>query len=112
MQTKSNIQLIREFNEKKDSFKSRINELTDKYLVEDSIFILNGLNNLTEITKGYFCILEESDNFDKIVNNMCMGESLRIINNDKFQRGNVYMKLSEANGENVLNIENGNIITN
>lgn len=95
MQTKSNIQLIQEALKIKENFKSSIDNLMSKYLVEDSVFAhRNG--NLYECTKGYFEVDTEFDNLDEAIKCWNPMLCLRVVGNQKFQIGEVKKFLTEC----------------
>jgi len=95
MQTKSKLQLIKEEFDTKQEFKENLVHLTDKYLVEDSVFGLNG-KNITEYRKGYFAVSGEYDNLDEAIKNFSIGDSIRIVENSTFQVGKTFDKLSKV----------------
>ena len=99
MQTKSNIQLIKESITLKNSIKESLMNLMDKYTIEDSVF--SWKNCLCECTDGYFEVLSEYDNLNEAINNINMyTQSIRIINNSNFQVGIVHSKISECDESN------------
>lgn len=106
MQTKSNIQLLRESLKNRESFKDSVKSLIDRYLVEDSYIGFDG-KYIKEYTKGYFVIENEFDNIDQAVDAMSNGWVLRIIENKTFQIGRIYDKLSDAKGDNIIDIATG-----
>lgn len=109
MQTKSNIQLIRENLAVRDAFKNNLQSFMDKWLVEDSYFSPSKkvLGEMDERVKGYFVFEHEYNTFDEAISNMSPNHTIRIINNKRFQIGQVYEKLSEAKGERVIDITTG-----
>lgn len=107
MYTKSKIQMIKENQEYISNFIESLNNIMNKYLIEDSIFSFNG-NQLFEVTKGYFETIKEystlkealysCDNFNNL--------GIRIVNNDKFMVGYIRRTISECNeGSNVFDID-------
>lgn len=99
MQTKSNIQIIRESITLKNSIKESLTNLMDKYTIEDSVF--SWKNCLWECTDGYFEVLSEYNNLDEAINNINMyTQSIRIINNTNFQIGMVHSRISECDENN------------
>lgn len=119
MQTKSNIQLIREGLAIRDSFKDNIKSFMDKYTIEDSFFGLSRNNNIhslkesrtmTEYTRGYFVFEHEYTDIDTAISNMTLDHTLRIVDNKRFQIGKVYEKLSEAKGDRVIDITTGKLV--
>jgi len=109
MQTKSNIQLVRENLAVRDTFKSNLQELMDKYLVEDSYFTPSrkNLGKYDVNNKGYFVFEHEYNTFDEAISNLTENNTIRIIENKRFQIGKVYEKLSEAKGDRVIDITTG-----
>lgn len=100
MQTKSNIQLIKEAINLRNSFKDSLNNLMDKYNIEDSVFTFNnGL--MYECTNGYFEVVNEYDNITEAVcNTDIKTQAIRVINNTSFQVGIVHSILSECSANN------------
>ena len=95
MFTKSIIQLTVESLQTKAAFKSSIDNLMEKYNIEDSVFVFrNGV--MQEVVEGYFVTENEFDNVSEAIS-MCdintMG--IRIIGNN-FQVGTLYNKISEC----------------
>ena len=89
MQTKSNIQLIGEMCNIVSDYKAGLNNLMDKYTIEDSVFVYRN-GQLFEAVAGYFVTKGEFENIDEAVrdcwgNFNCMG--VRIENNEKFTSG-------------------------
>lgn len=108
MQTKSNIQLIKEGLAFKEPFKCCVETFMNQYLVEDNIFAYDKQRqSLAENQKGYFVIDSEYDNLADAVKYMNENQSIRIIKNEKFQIGRVYEKLSNIKSGNVYVIETG-----
>lgn len=89
MFTKSRIQQITESISVKNNFKEGLENLMEKYNVADSIFV--SLNNqVQEVTRGYFAITNEYDTIQEAIQNCDMRtEGIRIINNKRFQTGQV-----------------------
>lgn len=116
MQTKSNIQLIREGLAIRDAFKENIKSFMDKYTIEDSFFgasrgqdiqSIRECHSFAEYTRGYFVFEHEYTDIDTAISNMTLEHVLRIIDNKRFQIGKVYEKLSEAKGDRVIDITTG-----
>lgn len=108
--TKSRIQLIKEQMVIKETFKNNLLNMMEKYILEDNIF-RNNQGNIVENTKGYFAIKEEFDNIDDAVRKLEYNQSLRIIENNKFQTGIVFGSINETNDyTKVYDIENGNYL--
>lgn len=95
MYTKSKIQQIRESINRKNEFYDIMNYYTEKYIVEDSIFI-NTKKGVMEVVKGYFAVNNEYDNLNEAFNNIKEDQALRITGNNKFQIGSVFERLSEC----------------
>lgn len=99
MYTKSIIQQTVENIKAKECFRSALENLMEKYNIEDSVFALkNGF--LHEATTGYFVLENTYDSIadaisDCNIDSMC----LRIINNTSFQIGKLYNTLSECKGD-------------
>ena len=112
MQTKSNIQLIRESLAVKEAFKNSLNDFMDKYMIEDSYFSISksGYGKIEENVSGYFVFNKEYNNFDEAIYNMSNDQSIRIIENSRFQIGEIVEKLSETKGERVIDITSGEVI--
>lgn len=109
MQTKSNIQLIREACELANNYRDGLVNIMEKYTIEDSIFVYRN-GQVFEATKGYFEIVKEYDNITDAIRE-CRGKfntmGIRIINNDHFEVGILHDNLSECSKENkVLCIDN------
>lgn len=100
MQTKSNIQLIRESLALKESFRDSISNIMDKYTIEDSVFTWR--NGLYECTDGYFEVISEHTNLDDAVKNAdcTLTSGIRVINNEQFQVGMVHNRISECDNSN------------
>lgn len=98
MWTKSKIQLIKESYEALSNCKNYINDLMDKYIIEDNIFMYSN-GKLVEATKGYFEKISEFDNLDEAlnINNFQFDKmGVRIIENKKFEIGYLRNLLSEC----------------
>lgn len=104
MLTRSKIQLVKEGIELANSFKENLNDIMDKYLIEDSIFVYRD-NKVFEATSGYFEVLKEFDNLNEAVK-YCMQDfnnmGIRIMNNNKFISGKVRKNISECNNDNQI----------
>lgn len=95
MYTKSKIQQIRESINRKNEFYDIMNYYTEKYIVEDSIFI-NTKKGVMEVVNGYFAVNNEYDNLNDAFNNIKEDQALRITGNNKFQIGSIFERLSEC----------------
>ena len=104
MQTKSNIQLIREACEYASNYKEGLNNLMNKFTIEDSIFVYKN-GQLYEATQGYFELVSEHNNLDEAVK-ACWGKfdttGIRIVNNEKFAVGNIHKFLNECSDESAV----------
>ena len=112
MQTKSNIQIIRENLALRENFANNIKSFMDKYTIEDSYFGISGgasstKESMTEYINGYFVMEHEYTNIDDAISNMAPNQVIRIIENNRFQIGERYRKLSEVEGDNVIDISTG-----
>lgn len=96
MYTKSIIQQAVENFKVKDNFKTAINNLMEKYNIEDSVFVIkNGF--LHEATKGYFVVEKEYDSLDLAISECNVNTmGVRVMNNAKFQTGKLTKTLSEC----------------
>ena len=106
MLTKSKIQLIREGLETLNDFRIGLENLMEKYKIQDSIFGYSN-NGVYEVSNGYFEILQEYDNIKDAVRecyNSLDKKAIRIINNNKFEVGEIHMLRSECGEGKVLNI--------
>lgn len=102
MNTKSQIQLIRENLEMKSNFKNAIENILEKYNIKDNIFTWNGW--LTEPTRGYFVVNEEVEDLNEAISK---GDAIRIIENNKFQAGIIYFNINDCpKDKTIINIEN------
>lgn len=111
MLTKSKIQLIKEGIELANSFKENLNDIMDKYLIEDSIFVYRD-NKVFEVTSGYFEVLKEFDNLNEAIRFCNLNDSgIRIVDNSRFIIGKIHKAISECNRDNqILDIEKFNIV--
>lgn len=99
MYTKSIIQQEMESIEHVNKFFENLKELTDMFVVENSIFIPKN-NTMCEATAGYFCIDGEYNSLDELKSNYNLNSPyVRVINNSVFQCGNVYNRLNECKSE-------------
>lgn len=94
MFTKSKIQQITESIQLRNEFKEGLENIMEKYNIQDSIFV--SINHQTcEVTKGYFAISKEFDNLKDAINECNLNnEGIRVINNEKFQVGTISNLLS------------------
>jgi hypothetical protein len=96
MYTKSIIQQTVESLRAKENFKMAIENLMEKYNIEDSVFILkNGF--LYEAVEGYFNVDFVYDSLDKAISESDINTmAIRVMNNKIFQTGKLYKTLSEC----------------
>ena len=115
MQTKSNIQLIREGLAIREAFKENIKSFMEKYTIEDNYFgpsyrispnSIKESQSMVEYTQGYFVFEHEYTDIDNAISNMSLDQSIRIIENKRFQIGKIYEKLSDAKGDKIIDITN------
>lgn len=99
MYTKSLIQQTVESLRAKDNFRGAIEQLMEKYNIEDSVFVFkNGY--LHEAVCGYFEVENEYDNLQQAIaecKDINMG--IRVMQNEKFQIGNVRMNVFECGSD-------------
>lgn len=98
MLTKSKIQLVRESLELANNYKESLNNLIDKYMIEDNIFIYKN-NQLFEVTEGYFEIINTFDNIHDAVKECLLDNTMkgiRVIKNSTFEVGYIKRLLSEC----------------
>lgn len=95
MYTKSIIQQTVESIRAKDNFKSAIEQLMEKYNIEDSVFVLkNGF--LHEVVEGYFATEADFDNLNEAISACDINTmGVRVIGNS-FQTGKIHNSLSEC----------------
>lgn len=95
MYTKSIIQQTIEALRAKDNFRAAIEQLMEKYNIEDSVFVLkNGF--LHEAVEGYFVVEDDYDSLDVAISNCDINTmGIRVIGN-KFQTGKLHRLISEC----------------
>ena len=96
MYTKSIIQQTVEAIRAKENFKAAIENLMEKYNIEDSVFVLkNGF--IHEAVEGYFNVDFVYDSLDKAISESDSNNlAIRVMNNKVFQTGKLYSTLSEC----------------
>jgi len=109
MQTKSNIQLIREGLALREASANNIKAFMEKYTIEDSYFGIT--SEVSEYTHGYFVVEHEYTDIDEAISNMSLNQVIRIIENKRFQIGERFEKLSDAHGDNIIDISTGSPIS-
>lgn len=95
MYTKSIIQQRLEAIQAKDNFRVAIEQLMEKYNIEDSVFVMrNGY--LQEVIEGYFAVEQEFDVLTEAVSACDMGVMGIRVMGDKFQTGSIHNRISEC----------------
>lgn len=95
MYTKSIIQQTVETMRVKDNFRTAIEQLMEKYNIEDSVFVLkNGF--MHEVVEGYFVTENEYTDLAEAMSNCDINTmGIRVIG-ESFQTGKIYSRLSEC----------------
>lgn len=114
MWTKSKIQMINEMISLQNNYKEGLENLLEKYNIEDNIFTFKN-GQIFEATKGYFVKKGEYKSLNEALkecNYSFDNMGIRIINNNTFELGEIKTTLSECNvSENsVFDINNVNYI--
>lgn len=95
MYTKSIIQQRIEELHKKDSFRIAIENLMEKYNIEDSVFAFRN-DNMREVVEGYFVPDNSYTNIAEAISNCDVNTmAIRVIG-ENFQVGTVFTKISEC----------------
>lgn len=94
MFTKSLIQQQIERENLLESFEEYMNDLMDKYTIEDGVFSMSKSNAVVEAVRGYFVENNEYDNIRKSLEDA--GNAIRVINNEKFVSGTIYENLNSC----------------
>lgn len=95
MQLKSKIQQIQEQIAQKHRFVEGLENIMDKYTIEDSVFLFNG--KVMEVCKGYFEVISEHNTLTDAIKNTDIKENaIRVINNEKFQIGKIHQHISDC----------------
>lgn len=95
MYTKSIIQQRVESLRAKDNFRVAIEQLMEKYNVEDSVFVMNN-GYLQEVVEGYFVVEQEFDVLAEAVSACDMSVmGIRVMGN-KYQTGSIHNRISEC----------------
>lgn len=107
MDTMSLIQKQRLLVEYLSKFHTSLNDMMDKYMIEDSIFVFN--QQLMEATKGYFVKIAEYDSLDEAISSVKYEDvnkiGVRVIANTNFQIGYIKKSLYECKNEEALCIK-------
>lgn len=95
MYTKSIIQQNVEALRAKDNFRAAVEQLMEKYTIEDSVFVLkNGF--IHEVVNGYFEVDQEFDNISKAISACDINTmGVRVVK-DRFYTGKIHNRLSEC----------------
>ena len=95
MFTKSIIQQTVEAMQVKNNFKIAIEQLMEKYNVEDSVFVFYE-GSIHEVVEGYFVTENEYDNLNDAISECNINTmGIRIMGNN-FQTGTIHTKISEC----------------
>lgn len=95
MNTKSKIQLISEELECRNNFNESLQNIMDKYVIEDSVFVFNE-GQLKEVVKGYFVMDKDVLNIREAVRSVDLNNGAVRVRGNKLQIGNIYRNLSEC----------------
>lgn len=99
MYTKSIIQQHAELLRTKDDFRCMIENLMEKYNIEDSVFVYanNRYNSIYEVTDGYFVTENEYDSISEAVSACDVNTmGIRVMQNSKFQVGKIHKFITEC----------------
>lgn len=95
MYTKSIIQQAVEKLHEKDSFRIAIENLMEKYNIEDSVFIFKK-GNMREVVEGYFVTDTDYTNLAEAISN-CDPQTMAIrVIGENFQVGTIHSKLCDC----------------
>ena len=89
MYTKSLIQQHLERINLLESFKQSLNNMMDKYIIENSVFGITYKGESTEIVTGYFIVEKEFDNLNDCIKNINNNQYIQVKNNEKFIIGTI-----------------------
>ena len=96
MYTKSIIQQTVENLKAKDNYRSAIEDLMEKYNIEDSVFVFKN-GSLYEATEGYFNVDSVYDSLTRAISESDINTmAIRVMNNKIFQTGKLYKTISEC----------------
>lgn len=106
--TMSLIQKQRLLVEYLSNFHTSLNDMMDKYMIEDSIFVFN--HQLMEATKGYFVKMAEYNSLEEAISSIKYEDvnkiGVRIMENKTFQIGLIKKSLYEcSNDDTVFDID-------
>lgn len=110
MFTKSIIQQTVESMQAKSNFRIAIEQLMEKYNVEDSVFVFKN-GTMHEVVEGYFVTENDYDNLNDAIS-ACNINSMGIrVMGTKFQTGTICNKISEcANDKKVFDLRRLQIV--
>lgn len=102
MYTKSIIQQTVEALRVKENYRAAIENLMERYNIEDSVFVLkNGF--LHEAVSGYFAVENIYDSLEKAVSECDMNTmGIRVMNNKIFQTGKIHRNISECDEDKAI----------
>lgn len=104
MLTKSRIQLIKESLVAANDYREGLENLTNKYIIEDSVFVYMG-GMIHEATQGYFVEKSKHDSILEAIRH-CNGHfdnyGIRIINNEEFIVGEIKRNLVECDKDAIV----------
>lgn len=95
MFTKSIIQQTVEAMQLKSDFIVALENLMDKYYIEDSVFVLKN-GSLREVVEGYFVTEKEFDNINEAISECDVTNMGIRVMRDTFQIGTIQSKISEC----------------
>ena len=96
MYTNSIIQQTVENLKIKENFKHGIESLMNKYIIEDSVFVIKN-NSVYEAVDGYFTVEDEFSTLQEAISKCDINTmGVRVINSERFQIGNLCNTLLEC----------------
>lgn len=111
MYTKSLIQQHLERISLLECFKQDVNELMDKYIIENSVFGMNCNGKAKEMVTGYFVIDESYNSLNDCIRGLKNNQYIQIENNSKFSTGCVEYNLFNCpQDKKVLDLETLNYV--
>lgn len=97
MYTKSIIQQKAELFKAKSDFRSSIENIMEKYNIEDSVFVYTNKGIMQEVVDGYFVTEAEYTDLTEAVSACNMNTmGVRVIENVRFQVGEIHNMISEC----------------
>lgn len=95
MYTKSIIQQTLERIQEKNSFRASLENLMEKYNIEDSVFVFKN-GNMREVVEGYFATTAEYNNLAEAISD-CDPRTMAIrVMGNEFQVGTIHNRISEC----------------